>query len=373
MIVGILAAGQLGRMIALAGYPLGLQFRFLEPNAEAPAARLGESIQAPYDDMNALAKFAEGLTVATYEFENVPAEAAEFLTDHVPFYPPSSVLGASQDRLEEKFLFQKLDIPTAPFQAVESKADLQNAFETIGAPGVLKTRRMGYDGKGQWVIRNQNEIQNAWDSAAGAALIYEAFIPFEREASIVAARNRSGETVFYPLVENQHRDGILRVTRAPAPNATSEMQTEAERCAQLIMDAFEYAGVLTIEFFQHDGRLLANEMAARVHNSGHWTIDGAVTSQFENHLRGILDMPLGETSPIGHSIMLNLIGTAPPREAVLAVPGAHLHLYDKEPRPGRKIGHITLCDKDPQVLEKRAAALQPFIDGAVCKSASMHT
>ncbi|MDP8243357.1 MAG: 5-(carboxyamino)imidazole ribonucleotide synthase [Candidatus Hinthialibacter antarcticus] len=372
MIVGILAAGQLGRMIALAGYPLGLQFRFLEPKAEAPAARLGESIQAPYDDMDALAKFAEGLSVATYEFENVPAEAAEFLTDHVPFYPPSSVLGASQDRLEEKFLFQKLGISTPPFLAVDSKDDLQEAVKTIGVPGVLKTRRMGYDGKGQWVIRDPKDAGPAWEQATGAALIYEAFVPFERETSIVAARNRSGETVFYPLVENHHREGILRVTRAPAPNITDELQAEAERCAQLIMDAFEYAGVLTIEFFQHEGKLLANEMAARVHNSGHWTIDGAVTSQFENHLRGILNMPLGETTPIGHSIMLNLIGSAPPREAVLAVPGAHLHLYDKAPRPGRKIGHITLCDENPHTLEQRAAALQPFVEGSVCKSTSVH-
>ncbi len=372
MIVGILAAGQLGRMIALAGYPLGLHFRFLEPNPEAPAARLGESIQADYDDMDALARFADGLSVATYEFENVPAESADYLSAHVPFYPPASILGASQDRLEEKYLFQKLDIPTAAFQAVDSFEDLTQAMESVGTPGVIKTRRMGYDGKGQWVIRDKSDAEHAWRSAKDFALIYETFVPFERETSIIAARSRSGETVFYPLVENQHREGILRVTRAPAPNVSDELQSEAERCAQQIMDAFDYAGVLTIEFFEYGGKLLANEMAARVHNSGHWTIDGAVTSQFENHLRGILDMPLGDTAPRGHSIMLNLIGAAPPREAVLAFPCAHLHLYDKEPRPGRKIGHITLCGDDAGVLEQRANALLPFIDGAVCKSHSVH-
>lgn len=367
MIVGVLAAGQLGRMLALAGYPLGLRFRFLEPKAEAPAAFLGDSIQAGYEDKAALERFADGLAVATYEFENVPMESAEFLADRLPFHPHYSVLGASQDRLEEKYLFQTMGIPTAPFYAVDTFDDLRRAVEEIGLPGVLKTRRMGYDGKGQWVLRETGELEGAMAEAQGHALIYEAFISFKREMSLIAARSTTGEQAFYPLVENTHERGILHVTRAPAPECPAALQREAEGYASRIFETFDYAGVLTIEWFEHEGRLLANEMAARVHNSGHWSIDAAETSQFENHLRAILGLPLGETRASEHALMLNLIGHIPPREAILAVPGAHLHLYDKTPRPGRKVGHITLAGDDPAELERRAAALAPFVSGEICQ------
>ncbi|MBI1387921.1 MAG: 5-(carboxyamino)imidazole ribonucleotide synthase [bacterium] len=368
MIVGVLAAGQLGRMMALEGYPLGLRFRFLEPKNDAPASWLAETIEAPYTDPAALQRFSDGLCVATYEFENVPVESAEWIAERVPFYPPPAALGAAQDRLEEKWLFQRLSIPAPSFKAVDSLSDLQAAIEEIGLPGVVKTRRLGYDGKGQSVIRERAQVESVWESLGNSALIYEQFVPFDRELSIIAVRSRHGEIACYPLVQNEHREGILRVSTAPAPDVSPELRAEAEEYARRILEAFEYAGVLTIEFFQRDGALFANEIAPRVHNSGHWTLDGAVVSQFENHLRAIMGLPLGRADAIGHSIMLNLIGAIPPREAVLAVPGAHLHLYDKEPRPRRKVGHITLCGDDPAELRVRAGAVAEFIKGAVCPS-----
>jgi 5-(carboxyamino)imidazole ribonucleotide synthase len=351
--VGVLGGGQLGRMLALAGYPLGLRFRFLEPAAGAPAGHLAEHMAGSYDDPTTLDRFADGLDVVTYEFENVPVAAAAHLAQRVPVYPPPGALSTAQDRVEEKRCFQQLEIPTPAFSPVENRRDLAAAMRVIKPPGVLKTRRLGYDGKGQALIRTPADVEMAWQALSGQPLIYEAFVPFNRELSILAVRGRDGATACYPLVENHHRDGILRLSLAPAPDCPPALQALAEEYAGRVLDWLDYVGVLAIELFQVDDTLLANEMAPRVHNSGHWTIEGAVTSQFENHLRAVCGLPLGDTAARGHAAMVNLIGALPNRAAVLAIPGAHLHDYGKAPRPGRKLGHITLVEDDCAALDAK--------------------
>jgi 5-(carboxyamino)imidazole ribonucleotide synthase len=363
-LIGILGAGQLGRMLALAGYPLGLRFRFFDPAPDAPAGQLAEHIVAEYADEDALRRFAQGVDVFSYEFENVPVEAARFLSRFAPVYPPTSALEAAQDRLSEKTLFRDVGIPTPPFAPVDTLADLRTAVERIGLPAVLKTRRFGYDGKGQRVLQTPEDVDRAWQALGGAPLILEGFIPFEREVSVLAVRSRTGETAFYPLVENQHRDGILRLSLAPARSSIIHQQSSILACdyASRVLAALDYVGVLAIEFFEHEGRLLANEMAPRVHNSGHWTIEGAATSQFENHLRAVLGWPLGATTLRGHAAMVNLIGALPDTQAVLAIPGAHLHLYGKAPRPGRKLGHIALQAEDPESLYNLLDQTRSIVD-----------
>ena len=360
MTIGILGGGQLGYMLALAGYPLGLRFRFLDPSPEAPVGRIANRVTAEYSDKVALEKFANGLELVTYEFENVPVEAAEFLAERVPVYPPPSALAEAQDRRREKKLFQRLGIPVPEFAEVVSAAKLDAAIETVGLPGVLKTCRMGYDGKGQWMLRTPEDVEKAWKELPEVPLILEKFVTFAREVSLLAARSRSGEIAFYPLVENHHREGILRLSLAPAPNLTSALQQAAVQAGRKVLEALDYVGVLCIEFFEVNGRLLANEMAPRVHNSGHWSIEGAVTSQFENHLRAVLGLPLGSTATVGHSAMLNLIGEVPGTEEVLKVADAHLHLYGKELRPGRKVGHVTVRAERAEELQRRLGGLPAF-------------
>jgi 5-(carboxyamino)imidazole ribonucleotide synthase len=355
--VGILGGGQLGRMLALAGYPLGLRFRFLDPAPDAPAGHLSEHIVGSYEDPGVLARFASGMDVVTYEFENVPVEAARLLAERVPIFPPPQALEVSQDRLAEKNFFNSLGIPTPPFAAVDTSEALQQAVSALGLPAVLKTRRMGYDGKGQYVIRQPEDVSPAWDALGGQPLILEGFVRFEREMSILAVRGRNGQAAFYPLVENQHLGGILRLSTAPASNLTPHLQAKAESYARRVMDALEYVGVLAIELFQVGDDLLANEMAPRVHNSGHWTIEGAETSQFENHLRAVVGLPLGSTAAPSRAAMLNLLGKIPEIEQVLEVPGAHLHLYGKAPRPGRKVGHVTILDDARGSYEERLVKL----------------
>jgi 5-(carboxyamino)imidazole ribonucleotide synthase len=340
--VGVLGGGQLGRMLALAGYPLGLRFRFLDPNPESPAGQLAERVGERFDSPAALDRFAPGLSVATYEFENVPVPLVRALAQRVPVYPPPAALEASQDRLPEKLLFQRLGLPTAPFAAVETRADLDRALGETGLPALLKTRRFGYDGKGQALIRGPGDAARAWEALGGVPLLLEGFVAFEREVSQVAVRGRDGALAFYPLVENHHENGILSLTLAPAPCVSPGLQEQAVDLTRRVLEALDYVGVLAIEFFQQGGRLIANEMAPRVHNSGHWTIEGTQTSQFENHLRAVLGWPLGEAAALGPCAMVNLIGTPPRAHAVLAVPGAHLHLYGKSPLPGRKVGHVTV-------------------------------
>jgi len=340
--IGILGAGQLGRMLALAGYPLGHRFRFLDPASDSPAGLLADHLALSYADASALEQFAKGLDVVTYEFENVPVDTARHLKKFVPVYPPPIALEKAQDRFIEKSFFCELGVPTPKFTTDLSKAD------DIGFPAVLKTRRMGYDGKGQSIVHSQAEL--AAEKAENCIL--EEFISFDRELSIIAVRNKSGETKFYPLIENHHRDGILRLSLVDG-NVSQDLQKQAEEYAIKVMSALNYVGMLTIEYFEKDGQLLANEMAPRVHNSGHWTIEGAITSQFENQVRAVTDAPLGSTSPLGVCAMVNLIGNIPDVEFILKIEGAHLHLYDKAPRPKRKLGHITLVEKDVEALQKK--------------------
>jgi 5-(carboxyamino)imidazole ribonucleotide synthase len=337
-------------MLALAGYSLGLRFRFLDPSSDACAGQLAEQMAGDYDDPAALERFAQGLDVVTYEFENVPVETARVLLERVAVYPPPAALEVAQDRLAEKSFFRDHGIPTAPFLPSDTREEISKSLRTLGTPAVLKTRRFGYDGKGQAVIESSANVEAAWTALGGRPLILEGFVPFDRELSVLAVRGRDGEMAFYPVVENHHREGILRLSIAPAPHVTEEMQATAEGYARRVMEALNYVGVLAMELFEVQGELLANEMAPRVHNSGHWTIEGAETSQFENHLRAILGMPLGSTAPRGHSAMLNIIGDLPDTAEALRLPNAHLHLYGKAPRPGRKIGHITLRTDDAGTL-----------------------
>ena len=349
--IGIVGAGQLGRMLALAGYRLGLKFVFLDKSADAPGGQIGDIILGEFSDPQKIAELASRVDLLTYDVENVPVEALKLIPQAKLFLPPQAALAAGQDRLSEKRLFQQLKIPTTRYRPVAGMAELEEAVHDIGYPAVLKTRRLGYDGRGQRVIYSPAELGSAFNALSGAPLILEEFIPFEREVSIIGVRNRQGDMAFYPLAENNHRDGILRLS--VAPYADRKLQKLAEGHARRVMQHFDYAGVLTIEFFVHKGRLIANETAPRVHNSGHWTIEGAVTGQFENHMRAILGLPLGDTWAVGYSAMVNFIGSMPLLEEVLNIPGAHYHNYGKEPRPGRKLGHATLVCKTRKELMKR--------------------
>lgn len=349
--IGIVGAGQLGRMLALAGYPLGLKFVFLDKSPDAPGGQVGEIITGAFDQAEKIAALASRVDLLTYDVENVPASALAGLPEDKPFLPPVAALAAGQDRLAEKQLFRALKIPTPRFRPVQTMLELEQAIQEIGYPAVLKTRRLGYDGRGQRLIRSPAELGSAFNALCGVPLIVEEFIAFEREVSAIGVRNRRGETAFYPLAENRHAEGILRLSLAPY--ADRKLTAQARTYLRRVLEHFDYAGVLTIEFFVKNGRLIANETAPRVHNSGHWTIEGAVTSQFENHIRAILDLPLGDTAPLGYAAMVNFIGTLPPLASVLRIPGAHFHDYGKEPRPGRKLGHATLVCRTRKELGMR--------------------
>jgi len=343
--VGILGGGQLARMLALAGAPLGLRFLVLDSAIDACAAQCSPSLRADYHDLGALAEFASRIDVATFDFENVPAESAHWLAERVPVFPSPRALAVAQDRLAEKSLFRELGIAVPAFADVDSRAALDAAIARIGAPCILKTRRLGYDGKGQFRLRVPSDADAAWTALGAQAttvgLILEAFVPFQRELSVVAVRGRDGEFRTWPLTENWHDHGILAASLAPA-NVNAVIAERAIAHARAVADSLDYVGVFALELFLADGALLANEMAPRVHNSGHWTIEGAETSQFENHLRAVLGLPLGSTRMIGHACMLNWIGSLPDANAVLSDPSGHWHDYGKSPREGRKVGHATL-------------------------------
>ena len=359
MVVGILGGGQLARMLALAGHPLGLKFVTLEPAEDACSAAVSEKIQGAYDDETQLLALAKRADVVTFEFENIPARSVALLSNKVPCYPPAEALAVAQDRLNEKQMFNRLNIATAPYQAVNSLSELKQAINPLGYPAILKTRRDGYDGKGQAVLRSEADLEKGWQAVVERPSIVEGVIPFDRELSIIAARSRSGEIACYPLTENRHREGVLRtsIVRPDDP-----LQNLAERYINKLLNEMNYVGVLVLELFQVGDQLLVNECAPRVHNSGHWTQNGAVCCQFENHLRAICDLPLGSTRPTtGHVAMLNLIGKLPTSKAVLAQPDAHLHLYDKAPRSGRKLGHINLCSADKQRFERQLEVLQALL------------
>ena len=343
--IGILGGGQLARMMALAGAPLGLRFLVMDSAPDACAAQFVPLLEADYRDEAALAEFARRVDVVTFDFENVPAESAEWLAQRVPVFPNPRALAVAQDRLAEKNLFRSLGIGVPNFAAVTTRAELDQAARATGLPAILKTRRLGYDGKGQFRIRTQTDLDAAWNALGAQAervgLILEAFVPFERELSVVAVRARNGEFRSYPLTENWHEGGILAASLAPAV-CDQDLREAAIAASRRVAEALDYVGVFALELFVRGGELLANEMAPRVHNSGHWTIEGAEVSQFENHLRAVLGLPLGGTAARGHACMLNWIGDLPDARAVLADVSGHWHDYGKSPRAGRKVGHATL-------------------------------
>lgn len=359
MRIGILGGGQLGRMLALAAYPLGVEVRCFDPSPDAPAGLVADLITGKYDDHPALGRFLHGVDLVTYEFENVPVTTVRFVEQSVPVYPSARALEIGQDRLHEKEFFRSLDIPTPAFHPVDSLPALRQAIQATGLPALLKTRRTGYDGKGQFRLTRKEDAERAWSEIGHHPAILEEFIPFERELSILAVRSRPGKTACYPLVENMHRDGILSISRAPFNDPA--LQEIATGYAQKILTQLDYSGVLALELFNSGPALLANEMAPRVHNSGHWTIEGAVTSQFENHIRAICNLPLGVPAPLGYSAMVNVIGDLPPAEKLLHIPGLHLHLYGKSPRRLRKIGHVTINSYDLSILERQLAAVRTIL------------
>ena len=351
--VGILGGGQLARMMALAGAPLGLRFLVMDTAADACAGQFAPLLVGDYRDESALAEFASKVDVATFDFENVPAESAEWLASRVPVFPNPRALAVAQDRLVEKSLFRELGIPVGAFADVGSLDALRSEVDRLGGACILKTRRLGYDGKGQFRIKSPADVDAAWQALGAQAgtvgLIVEAFIPFERELSVVAVRGRDGEFRTWPLTENWHVDGVLSASLAPA-QVDAVLVEAAYAHARRLAESLDYVGVFALELFYRDGELLANEMAPRVHNSGHWTIEGAETSQFQNHLRAVLGLPLGETRTLGHACMLNWIGEMPDAASVLQEAGGHWHDYGKEPRAGRKVGHATLRADDAAAL-----------------------
>jgi 5-(carboxyamino)imidazole ribonucleotide synthase len=373
--VGVLGGGQLARMLAIAGAPLGTKFLMLDTDANACAGQVAALMQADYRDLDALGRFASQIDIATFDFENVPSDSAAWLAERVPVFPNPRALGVAQDRMAEKSLFRALGIGTPAFAAVDTLEDLQQAVEQIGLPSILKTRRLGYDGKGQYRLRQRADVELAWAELAHgqprASLILEAFVPFDSELSVVAVRGRDGEFRSYPLTRNWHHQGILSLSLAPA-SVPNDLAARAVAHARAVADQLDYVGVFALELFEQGGVLLANEMAPRVHNSGHWTIEGAVSSQFENHLRAVLGLPLGDTATRGYSAMLNWIGELPEAAAALTVPGLHWHDYGKSARPGRKVGHATLrADSAAQLAEalqraglalERQTQVQPAID-----------
>ena len=350
--IGILGGGQLARMLALAGAPLGVRFLVVDSVADACAGQVAPLLTADWRDFAALEKFATGIDVATFDFENVPADTAQWLTEHTKVSPNPRALALAQDRLAEKTMFRELGLDTPAFAVVDSRDDLQRAADEVGYPSVLKTRRLGYDGKGQYRLRSSADLDAAWQTLAGAPSILEAWVAFDREVSVIAVRGRDGAFSTYPLVQNWHADGILSASLAPAPD-TSQLAQVAAQHARVIAEHLDYVGVFALELFVRDGKLLGNEMAPRVHNSGHWSIEGAACSQFENHVRAVLGLPLGDTSALGVSVMLNWIGQLPDARGVLAEPRAHWHDYGKSPRAGRKVGHATLCADNSQQMRER--------------------
>ncbi|MDJ0750127.1 MAG: 5-(carboxyamino)imidazole ribonucleotide synthase [Woeseiaceae bacterium] len=338
MRIGIIGAGQLGQMLGFAASDLGVECVFLDPSDQPPAAACGDVIQKPFDDPAALAELAATCDVVTYEFENVPVEALHRIENDVPVYPPASALQHSQDRLAEKQLFEQLGIPLPGYRVVDTRADIEAAIDELGLPIVIKTRRLGYDGKGQFVIRDRSDIDGAWRAIGGNALIAEQWVPFDFEVSCIGARNLDGEVAIYPLSHNVHEGGILRTSRSPVD--APALAENAEGYVRTMLEHLDYVGTLALELFVCGEKLLANEFAPRVHNSGHWSIEGSKTSQFENHLRAILNRPLGSTESVGHAGMANLIGSIPARART--IDDTYLHDYGKSPRPGRKLGHITV-------------------------------
>jgi 5-(carboxyamino)imidazole ribonucleotide synthase len=356
MKIGILGAGQLAQMMAKAGQQLGHEFKFLSDDPNSCAAGYGELLCASYDDEQAQNELIQWADVVTYEFENIPLATIERIESQTQLYPSANVLATARDRLIEKSTFRALGIETATFFPVDNLEQLTEAFLSINKTAILKTRTEGYDGKGQVVIKQVDQLADAWQQLAGRPCILEEKVNFSREVSIIAARNADGHIVYYPLTENVHREGILRLSIARVNDA---MQLQAQSMVKTLMEHLNYVGVIALELFQVGDQLYANEFAPRVHNTGHWTIEGAITSQFENHLRAISQLPLGETTTSKITAMVNLIGKIPARDLIQSP--AVLHDYGKSERENRKVGHITLVnhlDDKAHFIERLKQLLQ---------------
>ena len=359
-VLGVLGGGQLARMLALAAAPLGVKTLAVDSSADACAGQVAPLVVADWTDYAALEAFAARVDVVTFDFENVPAETAHWLAERVAVFPAPRALAVAQDRLAEKTLFRECGLPTPEFMTVDTREQLDQALAAVGAPAILKTRRLGYDGKGQFRLREPADADAAWAALGAQAskhgLILEAFVPFERELSVLAVRGRDGDFRTWPLTRNWHVDGVLSMSLAPAPDIDL-LQPRATELARTLAERLDYVGVFALELFVRDGELLGNEMAPRVHNSGHWTIEGAHTSQFENHVRAVLGLPLGDTGARGMSAMFNWIGELPDLSAVLQAVDAHWHDYGKQERPGRKVGHATVCAPDAGQLAARLGGI----------------
>lgn len=337
--VGILGAGQLARMLALAAYPLGLRVLAYGNAANPCVQNVCPVIHGEFTDLAAIKLFCEQVDVVTYENENIPLETAEFIASHFNLFPSVRALSTTQDRWVEKNVLRELDIPTNDFYKIDSYPDLVTALQSTGYPAVLKTRRLGYDGKGQTIIHNSDAAKSAWAQSAKQDLILESFVHFAAEVSQITTSNQRDHK-FYPLVDNVHVNGILQTSSLPSQ--WGHLAQQAQAISVKLLNHFTYTGVLSVEFFVHNNRLLVNEMAPRVHNSGHWSIEGAACSQFENHLRAICGLPLGEIHTTQACTLFNAIGTMPAIEPILAIDGAHYHSYNKKSQPQRKVGHINL-------------------------------
>ena len=359
-VLGVLGGGQLARMLALAAAPLGVRTLVVDSAADACAGQVTQLVVADWTDYAALEAFAAQVDVVTFDFENVPAETARWLAERVSVFPEPRALAVAQDRLAEKTLFRECNLQTPEFMAVDTREDLDRALAAIGAPAILKTRRLGYDGKGQFRLKSMADADAAWAALGAQAvahgLILEAFVPFERELSVIAVRGRDGDFRIWPLTRNWHTDGVLSLSLAPALDI-EQLQQRATALARTLAERLNYVGVFALELFVKNGELLGNEMAPRVHNSGHWTIEGAHTSQFENHVRAVLGLPLGDTGARGVSVMFNWIGDLPDPSPVLRAVDAHWHDYGKQARSGRKVGHATLCAPDAATVAARLAEL----------------
>jgi 5-(carboxyamino)imidazole ribonucleotide synthase len=363
MKIGIIGGGQLGRMLALAGIPLGIQFRFWEQDRDCPSSDVGEVTVGSFDDHSLIENFVAGLSYVTYEFENVPVALISAIARHVPVSPAAQALEICQDRILEKEIFNELQIPCAKFLAITNLSDLELALtDGFPLPAILKSRRFGYDGKGQARIASMTDAQAAWQAVGAVPSILEQCVAFDGELSLISVRGHDGDVRFYPLIENTHLSGILSESIVPSKLVTTSLQSQAEEYGSRVLKHFNYVGVLTIEFFLVAGQLFANEMAPRVHNSGHWSIEGSETSQFANHIRALIKAPLGSVATKGHALLLNLVGDIPDQNPILAQTGAFLHLYRKSGRSRRKIGHITICKEDLRALDEASLEIHKLID-----------
>ncbi|MBJ7354010.1 MAG: 5-(carboxyamino)imidazole ribonucleotide synthase [Thermoleophilaceae bacterium] len=353
-------------MLALAAAPLGIRCSFVDPSPEAGARVVADQIEADFENIDALIELSERSDIVTFEFENVSAPALEAIAGRATVAPSPRSLEVSQDRLLEKQLFESLGFPVAPYRAVATLDQLETAIEEIGTPSILKTRRLGYDGKGQVRIGSVDDADHAWKSVESEPSVLEGHVNFSRELSVVIVRAADGSGIAYPLTENVHLAGILHTSKAPIVPEDDPLQLRAVEHAMAIADELGHVGALALELFDVEGELVLNEIAPRVHNSGHWTIDGCRTSQFENHVRAVVGLPLGAIGPVLPTMMVNLVGGLPESAEVLAIPGAHLHLYDKEPRAGRKVGHVNVVELGPgeDSLASRAARVIALADAS---------